>query len=248
MSENVFVLNRENAIIEKRIKIIIWYIIECYLLVSKNQVKYSKTYVKNNTSYGYKFENYLRTRFVDDYLNKNKDLLKQKTSNLNGINFTKESEEEHSDLLNNRIEIDKIDIYVSNLGLQCVWKEQNKNPYFAIECKRVKNLDRDITGRFGYISDIVKFCNRNHVHTRLPFEGQIAFIENKGINHVTLANRINETLHNNDSIITSAFLDKIVLNNKFDGTYLSKHKRSANGNSFSIYHLFFNYSSIIINE
>jgi len=243
MSENVFVQNRKISATEKRIKIILWYVIECYLLVLKNQEKYSKIYVKNKTSYGYKFENYLRTRLVDDYLNKNKDLLHKKTSNLNEINFTKESEEEYSQ--NNKTEIDKIDIYVSNLGLQKEWTAQNENPYFAIECKRIKDLSESITGSYGYISDIEKFCNRPYILTRLPFEGQIAFIENKKIGHTTLHKKINDILETHKTIKTNSFLNPIVLSDKFDGTYLSKHKRKNNQN-FSIYHLLFNYSDIIV--
>ena len=240
MSENVFILNRKNAIAENRIKLILWYVIECYLLTLKNSEKYSKTWVKNNTNL--KFENYLRNRLVEDYLITNKDLLKQKTPALNDINFTYETEKEYIDLQDGKMKSDKIDIYINKLGLQREWKEQDENLYFAIECKRIETL----SDTADYICDIEKFSNRNHVMTRLPFEGQIAFIENKNINHITLSGKINKILKNHNSIITDNFLDTIVLNNKFEGTYLSKHQRNTSKQIFSIYHLFFDYSNITV--
>ena len=45
-----FAQNRKNFITEKRIKTILWYVIECYLLTVKKNEKYSKTWVKNNSS------------------------------------------------------------------------------------------------------------------------------------------------------------------------------------------------------
>jgi len=244
MSENLFVQRRINAITEKHIKIILWYVVECYLRVLKKQEKYSKVYVKNNTNL--KFENYLRNRFVEDYLIENKDLLKQKTLALNNINFTYETEKEYVDFQDNKEKSDKIDIFINKLGLQKEWKEQDENLYFAIECKRIKNLDNDITGKSGYISDIEKFCNRNHIKTRLPFEGQIAFIENQNITHTDLCNKVNYLLQNQKAIITNTFLDKIILNDKFDSSYLSQHQRNTSQQNFSIYHLFFNYSSVVV--
>jgi len=240
MNENLFVLHRKNAIAEKRIKIILWYVVECYLLTLKNNKQYSKTWVQNNTSL--KFENYLRNRLVEDYLEANKDLLKQKTLTLNNIDFSCETEKEYIDAQDNKLKPDKIDIHINKLGLQNEWKKQDKNVYFAIECKRIEKL----SDASDYISDIKKFCTRYHIKTRLPFEGQIAFIENQNIHHVTLHNKINEILKNQNSIITDYLLNSTVLNDKFDGSYLSKHQRKAIKQNFSIYHLFFNYSNIVI--
>jgi len=243
MSEKVFVLNRKNAIAEKQIKAILWYVIECYMLTRNDKKEYSKTWVKNNTTI--KFENYLRNRLVEDYLIAYKGLLKQKTLTLIDINFTYETEKEYIDLKDGKTKSDKIDIYINKLGLQREWKEQDENLYFAIECKRIRNLDNDIKGKSGYILDIEKFCNRNHKNTRLPFEGQIAFIENGSITHTILYNKINETLQNRKSIITDSLLAPIALNDKFDAAYLSKHKRNTSEQKFSIYHLLFDYSNIV---
>jgi hypothetical protein len=236
--EFAFIQNRKNAITENQIENIIWYIIECYLLIVNNKKKYSKIQVKKETKL--KFENYLRNRFVEDYLVKNKTILIQKISCLNEINFAYETEKEYIDLQDNIVKMDKIDIYINKLGLQNEWKDNDENVYFALECKRITKLS-DAT---RYTSDIQKFVNRKHINTRLPFEGQIAFIEDQNISHVVLCERVNEILKTHETIITKSFLNEIVLNNKFNGVYLSVHERNADAN-FSIYHLFFDYSNII---
>jgi hypothetical protein len=242
MSEEfTFIQNRKNTITKYRIEKIIWYIIECYLLVAKNKEKYSKIWVKENTTL--KFENFLRNRFVEDYLSRNKTILIQEISCLNEINFTYETEKEYIDTQDNKIKSDKIDIYINKLGLQNEWKNNDENIYFALECKRIEKLS-DVT---RYISDIRKFVNRKHMNTRLPFEGQIAFIENKSICHKTFRKKVNCNLKNNTSIITKSSLDPINLNDKYDGSYLSEHQRKTSQQNFSIYHLFFDYSNIVVN-
>jgi hypothetical protein len=239
MSEElIFIQNRKNTITENRIENIIWYIIECYLLIVKNKEKYSKIWVKKNTKI--KFENYLRNRFVEDYLIKNKKILIQEISCLNDINFTYETEKEYIDLQDNKIKSDKIDIYINKLGLQNEWKDNDENIYFVLECKRITKLS-DVA---YYISDIQKFVNRKHINTRLPFEGQIAFIEDKNISYTMLSSKVNESLKKHETIITKSLLNEIVLNNNYNGLYLSIHKRNTDA-YFSIYHLFFDYSNII---
>ena len=71
---------------------------------------------------------------------------------------------------------DKIDIAVWENILQSFWSGKTDDEIrFAIECKRIEQL----SDASNYTSDMEKFCKRNHVNTRLPFEGQIAFIENR---------------------------------------------------------------------
>ncbi|MDR2651620.1 MAG: hypothetical protein LBC68_04825 [Prevotellaceae bacterium] len=243
MSEDLFVVNRKNAITitEKRLKIILWYVVECYLLTLKDGKKYSKIGVKKHTSY--KFENYLRTRLVEDYLIKNKDLLKQKTLALNDINFTYETEKEYIDSQDNKLKSDKIDVYINKLGLKGVWKENDENIYFAIECKRIEKL----SDTNDYISDIEKFSNRNYLNTRLPFEGQLAFIEKSSITHIQLSDEINKRLNEKTIIITNNFLNPISIHPQFRSTYFSVHKRNTDTQrSFSIFHLLFDYSNIVV--
>jgi len=239
MSEEFeFIHNRKNTITENQIENIIWYIIECYLLIVSNKEKYSKIWVKEKTNL--KFENYLRNRLVEDYLVKNKTILIQKISSLNEINFIYETEKEYIDLQDNITKMDKIDIYINKLGLQNEWKDYDENIYFALECKRINKL----SDAARYTSDIQKFVNRKHINTRLPFEGQIAFIEDKNISHVVLCGKVNEILTTHKTIITKKYLNEIILNNKFNGVYLSLHERNT-GTNFTIYHLFFDYSNIV---
>ncbi|MDR0304877.1 MAG: hypothetical protein LBH98_08975 [Chitinispirillales bacterium] len=79
----------------------------------------------------------------------------------------------------------------------------------------------------------------------MPFEGQLAFIENRDIKYIILRNKINGILQTHDSIVTYSFLDQIDLNDEFDGAYLSEHQRKNSKQNFTIYHLFFDYSNIV---
>ncbi|MDR1544734.1 MAG: hypothetical protein LBS50_10100 [Prevotellaceae bacterium] len=162
---------------------------------------------------------------------------------LNEINFSYETEKEYTDLQDNKIKSDKIDIYINKLKLKKIWKENDENVYFAIECKRIEQMND--TNINLYIDDIVKCTNREHRKLRLPFEGQLAFIENQDITHIALSNRINEKLKSKTAIVTDAFLDYLLVNQNYQGTYLSKHKRN-NQKLFSIYHLFLDYSEIVV--
>jgi hypothetical protein len=235
-----FILNRKYSITESRIRNILWYIIECYIILCKEGTLYSKKYVSQNTTIP--FEDYLRNRFIQDYLVRNKNLLKQKVSVLEEINFLYETQKEYIDSLDNKQKPDKIDIYINKLGLRDVWKENDENIYLAIECKRIEKLS-DTT---KYVSDIEKFTNRGYIDIRLPFEGQLAFIENSSITYKEVSNEINKKLNNKKTIITDSFLTQILIHTEFRGTYLSKHKRNTDKHeSFSIYHLLFDYSNII---
>jgi len=236
-----FVLNRKYSITECRIRNILWYIVECYTILLKERTLYSKKNVKQNTTIP--FEDYLRNRFIQDYLIKNKNLLKQKVSALEEINFLYETQKEYIDSLDNKQKPDKIDIYINKLGLRDVWKENDENIYFAIECKRIEKLS-DTT---KYVGDIEKFTNRGYIDIRLPFEGQLAFIENSSITHIDAVNEINKKLTNKKTIITDSYLTQILIHKEFNGAYLSKHKRNTKKQeSFSIYHLLFDYSKIVV--
>lgn len=53
-----FVSKRKNSITENRIKVIIWYIAECYTLLLNSKTSYSERKVKTSTTIA--FEDYLR--------------------------------------------------------------------------------------------------------------------------------------------------------------------------------------------
>jgi len=229
-----------NKLTEFRIQQILQYVIYCYLQILTDKKIYN--YLEKGKI---PKEEFLRNGLVNDYLQKsyNKEYFKQHISDNPSVEITFHTEETmtYIDKSTNLPSTDKIDIAVCESILQSIWSKKTEDEIrFAIECKRIENL----SDAKNYVGDIYKFCNRPYVYTRLPFEGQIAFIENQDIKHITLSNKINDMLKNHNSIITDSMLDTIVLNDKFDGTYLSKHQRNTSKEKFSIYHLLFYYSNI----
>jgi hypothetical protein len=184
-----------------------------------------------------KFRNYL----VDNYLRKNCHLF-EGLAETDHIYFDKESEET---FIQNEIEqTDKIDIYIRDSALKNAMKDNSQNVYFAIECKRIK-IKSDSK---EYVLDIQKYVERNHTNLRLPFEAQIAFIENEKLNHKIISGEVNIILKETETIITDSFLIPEKLHSSFDDSYLSKHKKNfGNRNSFLIYHLMFDYSKVVLN-
>lgn len=237
-----FITSRSNktALSQKRIKEILWYIAECYTILQDDGVTYSKNWCSANTKFH--FEDYLKMEFVDNYLIKNKPLVQTKFSALEEINFNYETIKRFED--SEGIEgSDKIDIYINKLGLQDVWKEHDEHIYLAIECKRIARL----TDCKKYIGDVRKFCSRNYKQTRLPFEGMLAFLENKNISHEIVADDLNRRLAKNSMISTNKFLTKEKINPSFAGSYQSVHtKEHKSSISFFIYHLLMDYSSNIV--
>ncbi len=238
---STFISNRKYSITENRIRNIFWYIGECYtLLLLNTKIPYSISEVRKSTTIH--FEDFLRFRLVEDYLVKNKELLKQRTSTLDEINFTAETQKEFIDIEDNKQKVDKIDIFINRLGLSNTWGEPEEKIYFAIECKRIRELHDTIQ----YLGDIEKFTKRAYIDIRLPFEGQLGFIENSSISHKEVVSNINSKLQNNKKITTDLLLENCVLNQNIESTYISKHKRNIHiQESFSIYHLFLDYSTIV---
>lgn len=236
-----FIQNRTNvlSITNNRITQILWYIIECHRIFVAENKTYSKTWVRQNTSFH--FEDYLKFEFIDNYLTPNKYLLKNRLSELEEINFAAETQKRYIDT-DGKQKPDKIDICINKLGLQKEWNNSDENIYFVIECKRIKQL----SDAHDYIIDIEKFCNRNYSNLRLPFEGQIAFIENPNLTYNLIKDEINNRLKTTTTITTDSFLSNIKLHNTLDCSYHSSHKKNYNKKEqFSIYHLMFDYSKVI---
>ncbi|HBS87089.1 MAG: hypothetical protein A2W91_02635 [Bacteroidetes bacterium GWF2_38_335] len=98
----------------------------------------------------------------------------------------------------------------------------------------------------NYFLDIEKFCTRDYIKLRLPFEGQISFIENPELTHSMISDEINKHLHSSTTITTSGYLKNVKLHNDFKSSYSSSHKRNFLKNErFSIYHLMFDYSGVV---
>lgn len=239
-----FIQNRQKviSITDSRIRHILWYIVECYQLLQIDNPKYSKSLWKKKSTIP--FEDYLKMELVDNYLIKQKDLLQARVSKLVQINFSYETQKRYVDFSDNREKPDKIDIYINKLGLQNEWKEPDENVYFAVECKRIKIL----SDTKDYVLDIQKFSDRNHTTLRLPFEGMIAFIENKKLSHLKVSQEINNKLKSARKINTSKNLTPDTWHSKYVGTYSSIHNRNFKKvTPFSIFHLLFDYSQNVTN-
>ena len=246
MTDNVnsFIRSRKKivAITSDRITHILWYISECYTILSKDKPQYSKSYVSNDTTFH--FEDYLKMELVDKYLIPNKHLISSKLSKLENINFHYENQKRYVDTRDKKEKVDKIDIYINRLGLQNNWKEKEENIYFVVECKRILKL----SDCKKYIVDIKNFADRKYINLRLPFEGQIGFIENTKITHDNLSKAISKELKNMPGTInTKAYLYNIKIHKVFTGCYLSKHIRNhTDKDEFFVYHLLFDYSPFVI--
>ena len=231
-----------NKLTECRIRQILHYVVYCYLQILADKKTYNYA-VKGKIAK----EEFLRNGLVNDYLQKsyNKNYFKQHISDNPSAEITFHPEETMT-FINRETKkpsTDKIDIAVWENILQSIWSGKTDDEIrFAIECKRIERL----SDASNYTSDMEKFCNRNHVNARLPFEGQIAFIENRNISHSALCIKINNILNNYKSIITSSFLGPIAISDKFNGTYMSIHQRNTSKSDFSIYHLLFDYTKIIV--
>lgn len=244
LNASKFIKNRKVAIsvTTERITHILWYIAECYKRLLLDKPLYSKTYVKTKTSYH--FEDYLKMELVDSYLIPNKTLLISKLSSLDEINFTYETIKRFTDTSDGKEKSDKIDVYINKIGLKNEWQVEDEHLYIAIECKRIGAL----ANCKDYIDDIQKFCDREHKHLRIPFEGQIAFIENKELSTDTVSNEINVRLKATTSINTIKYLAYCSLHNSFKSSYSSIHKRNYKQRErFTIFHLLFDYSGLVVN-
>jgi len=227
--------SRKNSIdlTQKRIHQILICVIKSYDQISSRGVVFD--YSKRGKI---KHEDFLRNRLVDDYLEKELQLINSETVD---YNVNKEVSEEYKSLVDNQLHNDPIDIHISILekSSQITWSGISKT-YFAIECKRLNNTVSE------YVADIQKFTERKYIKSRLPYEGQIGFIENEDWNYVHVKDLINENLSRNRNIKTINNLNSSSLD--FDASYLSKHVRSHNKQSFDIYHLLLDYSKIVINK
>lgn len=240
-----FIKNRKQvaAITKDRIEHILWYIAECYGLLQKTKPlpTFSKSFVATKTTH--KFEDFIKFKFVDNYLIPNKSILQSKVSALEEINFNSETQKTYIDAKDGKEKPDKIDIYINKLGLQSEWKQSDEHVYFAVECKRIK--DNQSYGE--YVTDIEKFTSRNHTNLRLPYEGMIGFIEDNSINHSTASSQITSRLKKSTTIVTSQYLTTVSLNNEFDASYVSIHNKIfGRKSSFTLYHLFFDYSCNVV--
>lgn len=242
LNASSFIQNRKKitSITDDRITHIMSYAIECYNLLLAERPTYSKTVVSTTTNHS--FEDYLKMEFVDSYLIKNKHLLAARISSLEDVTFTYETIQRFIDTTDTKEKKDKIDVYVNKLGLKNEWAVEEEHLYLAIECKRISVLP-DCQ---DYVEDIQKFCDRAYLQLRIPFESQIAFIENSNLDHISISTEINRRLKLKSTIMTKQFLKPKTIHKSFKGSYGSVHKKNYHRKApFTIFHLLFDYSQFI---
>lgn len=228
---STYAKNRENlALTRKRVKQILVCVINSYDKIIAEGVVFDY-----NDRGKIKHEDFLRNRLVDGYLNDELALIDIGTEH---FTVNKEVSEEYTSLVDYKLHNDPIDIHIVDKGLKDSWG-RNTKPYFAIECKRLGSISE-------YIKDTQKFTERDYQKLRLPYEGQLAFVENPNWNYETVKNKINDNLSKNSNIETTKLLETFVLKQNFKGSYHSEHKK-RDRTRFTVLHLFLNYSKIVLN-
>ncbi len=248
--------------LRSRFRIVMRYVLYCYSSMIENKISYSKKewakLSKDN-----KFEDYLREKLVDDYLEteQHKDefvATTQSYHNIHEIYFSKENEETYKDS-NGQKGKNKNDIYVLVTNLkrhsrnsmeyddrERLGKMKNsRKAWFQIECKI---LDNSSSQHDAYIEDIHKFLDRTYEDTEaMPFGGQIAFIKKGEI--MDSVNKINTKLAEKSEIGTIQnlmyFEMALLLPFPFQFSFQSIHQHRL-GHKFDIYHLLLDYRNIIV--
>lgn len=230
---------------QKRVEMVMQYVVYCYQKMINETKTYQKDIFLNETKTRYNLEEGLSEKFVDDYLGilDNRNYYKSNISKEPNIDLYFNNEAKQSYTENNTIKDDFIDIKIQETGLSQIWgKSGNQQQiHLAIECKVVEN------GYSEYVSDIKKMCDRAFNTPRLNFEGQIAYITNPTYTHSSVSLGINKNLSSNSTIKTIKELEVKKIQQNFDASYISHHKRNHNQKTFSIYHLLFDYSKVVLN-
>lgn len=230
---------------QKRVEIVLQYVIYCYQKMVLEGKTYKRANFLNEKNTRYNLEEGLSEKFVDEYLGiwDNLQYYKHNISDKPDVHLYFNYEPKQSYTENNTIKDDFIDIKVQETGLSDIWSKSGNQQqiHLAIECKIVEN------GYSEYVSDIKKMCNRSFNTPRLNFEGQIAYIINPSYTHLSVKSGINTNLSSNSEIITIQDLKPKVFKEGFDASYLSVHNRNHNKQQFSIYHLMFDYTKVVVN-
>ncbi|GLB52776.1 hypothetical protein NBRC110019_18160 [Neptunitalea chrysea] len=230
---SAFTKNRSEklALTRKRVKMIFVAVINSYEDIIKEGVVFD--YSKRGKV---KQEDFLRNRFVDDYLEAELSL---KETNTEYFTTNKEVAEEYISHVDGELHNDPIDIHIVDKALKKAWGSKTK-PYLAIECKRLGSIS-------DYVGDTQKFTERDYTRLRLPFEGQLGFIENKSYNHQIVSEKINEKLVESSTITTNKQLEHLFLKEGCKYSYVSEHER-MDKTFMCVYHLFLDYTNIVISN
>lgn len=203
-------------------KTILILLIYCYKKILEKEP--IRTYKKR-----FQLENYLRNVLVKDYLR----IYKEKFG-LSYLGF----EVEPGEINLKHATIGFIDIKVTNCGLVNSLK-CDENIYYAIECKRVDNSSKKIN---EYIDEgILRFVEGKY-SSEMPLASMIGFIEKDDPKIVKT--HINNNLNQTKNIDTQLELTNYILED-FNDLYFSIHKRVRNPTSIYIFHLLFDYTTLI---
>jgi len=245
---SVFNQRHRNRQYQTRFLKVLKYITFCYQQQLANKVIYSKSYCKQNTVHGDRFEEYLTEEFVDNYLLKYKNQHQSFEHEKVTFEFRNELQDKYANK-QGKIKHDKIDIAVTGI----IEKEEGwdgtpaEKIYYAIECKRlnVKNKNGAYDGKANeYVKDIDKLTQSRVYTHRFPFNGMIGYVE-KPNSEEEAVTKINSNLEKHTKIITLKHLDAFDLKDNFQYCKYSEHYQEHIKNQKSIYHLFFDYSLLI---
>lgn len=230
LNASPYINNRKKTLTQKRVKQILVCVINSYDKIIAEGAVFD--FNKRGT---YSQEDYLTSELVENYLQNELNRLNLGTTE---YSFANHNPEEKFYDENNEPRPDKIDIQIVDTALKNTLAISEKT-YFAIECKRLGSISE-------YVKDTQKFTERNYKMFRLPFEGQLGFVENPNWNYEIIKDKINDNLSKNSNIETLKQLETIVLKENFEGSYYSQH-RKINKTPFSVFHLFLNYYKIVLN-
>lgn len=249
-----FIKKRRNSNARKLFIKVLGYFVFCYEQVISEEKQYSYTYISKKTSST--VEDFLKKRFVFDYLRKRKlqltyqnqlsQNLGRNTTEIETLYFYPEPEAEYTQ--NDLLKSDKIDVLVTNLPLKDDWSDVEKEDlYFVFEYKRLLNKTKNAS----YITDTQKFVDRKYTFFRFPFNGMVGIIEKSKIPVLDIIEDIETKLKNSTTIksiesdgkILSPF---IIPSTTFNYCRLATHYHNNNQGKIEVFHLFFDYSKILI--
>lgn len=234
-----FFLKRKIQYSERVFRMVSDYFIFCYFKLLTSKIVYSKKYISEHTSIS--FENYLRDRFLYEFIQKHKNEYKLYNPDYYQVIASFLYLAEVQTLFNqeSKLRTSKIDIFVTNLNKDLLGNKVVEQIYFDFECKRLNNnLKKE------YVSNGIKRHLERDFENGYPFTGMIGFVEDGSIDKIV--NDINKILkrQNESTFSNIEYLRYVKLNYDFKNSYKSKHLKS-NSIEFNIFHLLFDYSNIL---
>ncbi len=205
---------------KREFEFILAQISECYKLMLSNYDT-----IEND-------ENKIRNRLVTDYLD-NQEIIEK--FNLEPYFFDIETpfvNEHYEETARSDIKI-----YTATERLK-----NRQSPYFIIECKRLggTNIGKGSLN-YKYVGNgISRFISRDDYPSHYGINGMIGFIV-KPTNINNVVSSINQLLPDNED------LNSKKISESFEFSYLSNHSDNK-GNKIELYHLMFDFSSLIENN